>query len=96
MGDGANFKASHKVDISCRSRKKRRFGGPFGLFEEGKREVPKDERGNSIIRFSAWFKEKKGNYFSGSRSTLSLPARKERGHFEPAHYLFIYLIDVYI
>ena len=51
MGDGANFKASHKVgqvDISWRSRIKRRFGGPFGRFEEGKREVPKDERGNPI------------------------------------------------
>ena len=48
MGDGANFKASHKVDMDCRSRKKRRFGGPFARFEEGKREVPKDERGNPI------------------------------------------------
>ena len=52
MGDGANFKASHKVDISCRSRKKRRFGGPFGLFEEGKREVPKDERGKIVYLFN--------------------------------------------
>ena len=48
MGDGANFKASHKVDISCWSRKKRRLGGPFGRVEEGKREVPTDERRNPI------------------------------------------------
>ena len=45
MGDGANFKASHKVDISCRSEKSLGSEDPSdALIEEGKREVPKDER----------------------------------------------------